>query len=83
MDMYLAPGLQCISNNIAEERNVPHAHIRFHNMMSLESNVNIIAGIPHAFQAMQIYNIVSATDFICKQVDKVSICYVDNFIFPS
>ena len=47
MNKYLAPGLQCISNNIAEKRNLPHSHIRLQNMMPLESNVNIIAGTPH------------------------------------
>jgi len=44
---YLVPGLQCISNNIAEERNLPDSHIRLQNMISLESNVTITAGIPH------------------------------------
>ena len=53
MNMYLAPGLQCISNNIAEEQNLPHSHIRLQNKMSMEPNVNIIAGTSHgAIQAM-------------------------------
>ena len=39
--------------NIAEEQNLPHYHIRLQNKMSMESNVNKIAGTHHgAVQAM-------------------------------